>query len=346
MRQAITLALFTAVFAGRPAGAAEGGPNARLGARKPEPLPTPTQVLEWLPPDTETLVVCKGPYTVEASQPDGKKEAALPLEHHLQRLSYAPLTCIGDGACLKPLDGQEVALAVEGSRQFRPAKGLGMFPYEGCHILVFRRPLGPVGADLRKALTRDAKRVEKLAGQDVFVFQTKLENDLWTFFVAQPRSDVLLCATHAGYLETVLRRMAGKAGKGGRRAFPEDLAEWRLVDRDAHFWAIRHFARKDPARGQELTQADHSALSLDATGFTFAYDPGRGPAKVKWLSNAKDAARDLEEAWTYVGERTWKPTVKHGIPGVIEMTAELKDEEDAGRLLYILLCHLGHIINC
>ncbi len=286
--RALTLVLlFEVLIAGQPIHAAAPLPGVVADRGKGEFLPTPLQILGWLPPDTETLVVCKGPYTLEASRLDDEKEVALPLENHLQRQSYAPLWCIRDGAYLKQLGGQEVALAVEGARSFQPAKCLGMYPYEGCHILVFRRPLGPVGDAFRRTLSRDAKRVEKLAGQEVFVFQEKLEEDLWTFFIAQPRPNLLLCATHDGYLKEVLQLMAGKAGK---RAFSEDLAEWRHVDRNVRCWAIRHYSEKDSPL----------PFPLPATGFTFAYDPGRGPgkvktAKVKCLSTVEDAAKSLRK---------------------------------------------------
>jgi hypothetical protein len=336
--RALTLVLlFGVLIVGQSIHAAAPLPGVVADRQKGEFLPTPLQILGWLPPDTETLVVCKGPYTLEPPPRDDEKAVALPLENYLQGQSYAPLCCIHDGAYLKQLGGQEVALAVEGSRHFQPAQCLGLYPYEGCHILVFRRPLGPAGDALRKALSRDAKGVEKLAGQEVFVFQEKLEEDLWTFFVAQPRPNVLLCATHDGYLKEVLQRMAGKTGK---RAFPEDLAEWRHVDKGARFWAIRHYNENEPPP---------ATAALPATGFTFVYDPGRGSekvktAKVKCLSTVKDPEKSLVKWWTF-NPGPWIPTAKQREPGVIEITAEMKEGE-AFAFLYMLLCHLGHVINC
>ncbi len=311
--------------------------DVKADSKRPEPLPTFSQVLDWLPPDTETLMVCQGSYTLDSPRPDDEKEPEhLPLEKYLQRMSYgALLTCVSDGVCLKHLTGREVVLGVEGSRHFRPAGGLGENRYEGCHVLVFQHRRGDA---LRESLSAEAKKVLRLAGQEVFAFEKKLENDLWTFFIAIPKPNVLVCATHAGYLEQVLRRMAEKGRKAGKRAFPEDLAEWRYVDKAAHFWAIRHYTEESGADGQ-------------VTGLVFRFDPGRGArnskrAKVIYLSTVEKSEKRIAEEWTYHGERTWKPRVKRSAPGVIEITAELKHEGDAGRFLFVLLFHLGHAIAC
>jgi len=60
--------------------------------------------------------------------------------------------------------------------------------------------------------------------------------------------------------------------------------------------------------------------------------------------NRRGRRKELAEAWTCT-PRPGKPTAKQREPGVIEITAEMKEGE-ALAFLYMLLCHLGHVINC
>jgi hypothetical protein len=339
-KDATLVLLFGVLIAHQSTSTAAVRRDVKVDSRRPEPMPTVSQILDWLPPDTETLMVCQGSYTLDVPRPNDEKEAFLPLEKYLQQMFYGSLlTCVSDGAFLKCLAGREVILSVEGSRRFRPPGGLGESRYEGCHVLVFQRRQG---AALRETLSAEAKKVLRFAGQEVFAFEKKMENDLWTFFIALPRPNVLVCATHAGYLKQVLRRMAEK-GKAGKRAFPENLAEWRHVDKAARFWAIRHYTEK--------SETEEFEEEVDATGLVFTFDPGWGVrdgqrAKVVYLSTGEKSETSVAKEWTYIGERTWKPRVKRRAPGVFEITAELKHEGDAARFLFVLLFHLGHAIAC
>jgi hypothetical protein len=313
------------------------GQDAKPKGEKPELPVTVKQVLEWLPPDTETLVVTRGPFAVVQRAENPERKFELPqLVAFFESWSYSPLAAIREGVYLKKLAGCELVLAVEGARGFKSPASLGMFLYEGCHVLIFRDPLGPAGDALRKALTADAKKIEKMEGHEVFLFEETLEKDRWTFLIAQPKPNILLCATHGGYLQQVLQRMREK--KDGR-AFPDDLPEWKHVDTGARFWAIRHFT-KDAPNDVEIAMAK-------PTGFTFSFDPPAKPGKEKppkarVLLPGKDAVKFVLKAWTYVGERKWIPSVEQVAPGVVEITAERKNEGDYARFLYVLMFWLGH----
>jgi hypothetical protein len=302
---------------------------------KVESPPTIQTILDWLPADTETLVVCNGPFQLEESNDEDRK--ALPLAKYLEGFSYLPLGTPRDG--IKKLAGQEVAIAVEGARNFRGPKQLGMCLYDGCHVLVFRRDLGTAGDSLRKALGSGAIKVKKIAGHDVFCFEEKWEQDLWKFFFAQPKPNVLLCATDQGYLTEMLQRM-DQGGK--KRALPDSLPEWKHVDMNARFWAIRHYGKP-----REIEHAD-SPLSIDpkAVGLTFSFTPGKKPGgkdspRIKYLSANENAEKIATKAWTYFDQPKWRPTVQKSGPGVVEITVSF-DQEQSPEFLFLLLFHLGH----
>jgi hypothetical protein len=297
-------------------------------------------ILNWIPTDTETLVVTKGPYQIEVRDEDNPRR--LPLMKYLEGISYSPLGNARKGGYLKKLQGQEIALAVEGARAFRSPKSLGLWPYEGCHILVFSRELGATGDALRKAWRADAVKVHKIEGHDVYSFEQKLEEDVWKFFFAQPAANVLLCATDQQYITELLKRMERP---GEKRAFPDDLPEWKHADINARCWAIRHYGKP-----REVEYAE-APLSVDpqAVGLAFNYTPNPKEAaktsvSIKYLSASKRAREIATKAWTYFDQPKWRPTVRQSAPGVVDVTAEF-EQERAREFLFLLLFHLGHMIN-
>lgn len=301
-------------------------------------LPTAMQVLEWLPPNTETLIVTKGPYRLKLLEHEAPKKEECGLARALEGLSAWPLA-IREGKLIKLLAGQDIALAVEGARDFdKDGGGLGMQSYRGCHILVFQRDLGPAGNALTKALKEEAKSVERIGGHEVICLEEKLENTQWSFFLTQPSPNVLFCATNKQYLREVLERMNKRVEK---RAFAPDLEEWKHVDTNARFWAIRH--------GVQLFPQD--PLGPPIVSLAFSFDPAGKPreqqvAKVIYRQPEKNSAKDALKLWTYVGEREWKPTIRQVAPGIIEVTAKFPIEGDETRFLYALLLYLGHAIGC
>jgi hypothetical protein len=305
--------------------------EAKPPSNKPAPLPTAMQILEWLPADTETFLVAHGPFQLPRVPAEDDKDAAekLTLAQMLQGTACWPLMA-RDSLLVKTLAGQNIALAMEGARGFRQNKGLGMALYDGIHILVFPHDLGTVGDAISKALADAGAKRQRIAGRQVLMVEEKYENDIWKFYFAQPKPNVLVGATDAGYLAEVFQRMDKPQAK---RALPKELAEWKYVDTTASFWAMRHW--DDAIKG--------------AGGLVFSYSPDESPnknrpatIKMLWPNTNLRRAKD---AWTYVGEATWKPEVKQLAPGVIEVTARLRKNADAGRFFYVLLAHLGHAIS-
>ena len=256
---------------------AAGAAGQTVGADQ-KPLPRPLdaqQILSWLPPDTETVIVAR--------------DFTLPDPAVLEKTKLYSLELAFSGLALSTWEGaykslashfknQKISLAMEGSRKFRAHQGFGLMPFEGCSFIVFAEQLSDRADQYLKAASNAALRIEEIEGHNFLVFQNRLWGDtaLWTAFVGFVRPDLLLVATDMGYLREVLSRIAGK---NGVRALPDTLAEWGYVDTDAQFWGLRHFDRSgrdqdpsspfwDPSKVVQSPWSDEQAV-----GLTFSYDP-------------------------------------------------------------------------
>ncbi len=303
------------------------------------------EILDWLPEDSQTLFVMRGP--IFQGPP-----AAAPIKTELDSFRYQLQFFMGvpqldakaaDENVAKELADNPVMLAVEGSRKFRSPTGFGMMPYEGAHILVYRKN---VGANMT-ALQKKPLRTEEIEGQRVSVIQEKMEEDLWTTYVAQIKPNVIILATNRDYLKEVMKRSAAKT-KPKTRAFPVNLPEWKYVETAAPFWGLRHYDRKDgpndpssPLAGKTL---EANVLDDQAVGFVIALKDD--VADVKYLSTNKDALEIAGTAWAFPDEKATQPTVRAGAPGVAEISFPLeKNSQFYNAIFLIILQNLGHSVS-
>ena len=310
------------------------------GKSQSTPSNTVDSILWWLPEDTETVVVTRGPFTVV----DSKRESNN-LKETLERLSYGPLFTIQHGKLLKTLVGQTILLSVEGSRKFRPPTELGSVRYEGCHILVFGEEFAATRSSFIESLESHAKGVQKIAGHEVTVFEEKWERDLWKVFIVSPNPNVLLCATDQGFLTDLLNRMESK-GKG--RALPESLPEWKQADTTAPFWAVRHYdkenAAKDPTSPLLGRQGAANAPDKQAIGITLAYNPKlNSNVIIKYLSANKKAATIANQFWNPDPYKL-NSKISTSEPGIVKIVVSPDNPAAFPILLLVLLSAVGHAI--
>jgi hypothetical protein len=259
-------------------------------ARRP---PDVRQVLSWLPPDTETIVVANKAFPL-ADLRDVRQSRDFHLEGWLRAMAVAPLW-FRNGSLLEHFKDKRSMFALAGSRHFRAPKSLGLMPYEGCTIVFLTDDLGDRADAFLGASSRGASRVEDIEGQKVLVFQEKADSDLWTTFVTFRKPNVLLVATDLDYLRDVLARMRSSSGP---RALPQTLPEWKHVNTEAQSWGLRHYDRSqrdsDPSSPFWDSRKSIKAPLNDANaiGLTFSYDPanGKGPV-ITYLSGNPIAAR-------------------------------------------------------
>jgi hypothetical protein len=251
------------------------------------------QVLSWLPPDTETIVVANKVFPL-ADLRDVRRSREFHLEAWLRATAVAPLW-FKNGSLLEYFKDGRARFALAGSRHFRAPKSLGLMPFEGCTIVFLSDDIGDRADAFFSAASGSASRVEDVEGQKILVFQERADGDLWTTFVTFRKPNVLLVATNLGYLRDVLARMRNG---GGPRALPETLPEWKHVNVEAQSWGLRHYDRSqadsdpsspfwDPRKSVKAPLNDAKAI-----GLTFSYDPanGKGPI-ITYVSGNANAAR-------------------------------------------------------
>lgn len=305
------------------------------------------EVLWWLPPDTETVSVARGPF--KAPQPSERPAPISPgdyLDRVLTAYQLGILQTVRAGRFYKGIAGSTVKFSVDGSRKFRAPTGLGSMRYEGCAITVFESGMAPSRSARINEMTQFANGVQTIAGERVMMFEEKLEEDVWKIYVAFPASNVLLCATNQEFLTQVLNRMQRKEAK---RALPEDLPEWKQVNTNARFWAVRHYDRSntlfDPSTPVSGNKRPASWADEQAVGIVLEFDPDRSKAAVtvKYLSANKDALKVFSDEHTKIGQG-FKPVIRLLEPGVVEMIVPFDGKDAGGISLLVLFTLLGHSV--
>src|SRR5579859_3411980 len=315
------------------------------------------KVLSWLPSDTETITVARGPFVLvspskqELTPQTWHPNRVVPDQQLAQDFEDIPflLFDFANGLLSTRLQGKDVVLAVEGSRHFRAPAGLGLMPFEGCAIVVFADDLGNDARLFLRETRKAAVRLEEIQGQQVSVFQVKAEEDTWTTFVAFPNKNVVLVASNLDYLKEVLTRLQG--GKG-ERALPSDLPEWKHVDTESRVWGLRHYdrsqAKTDPSSpfGGRKSANDPDEKAI---GVTFAFDPSRGrSATVTYLSDDKSITAKANAGILTMSHapeaKGLNIKFRELAPGVVEASYSLEQMEPIDFFLFALEGMLGHAV--
>lgn len=101
-------------------------PGGVVGSR-PFTLESIDDVLWWLPEDTETVYVVRGPFKVTPpiDEPPATVSALEYADLALRTMPLGILHTIENGKFYTPLVGRSVLFCIEGSRRFRPPTQLG-----------------------------------------------------------------------------------------------------------------------------------------------------------------------------------------------------------------------------
>jgi hypothetical protein len=315
--------------------------------------PDLNQVLSWLPVDTETVLGANGPYRFpdldRRSDDDATQSELSSAELDLQMRSL-PLALFGlkNGILQKELKDRVVSFAVEGSRHFRPPTGLGGMLYEGCAIAVLGSATTLDRDSFMKSAANSATRFEEIAGVRTAVFEERLENDVWTIFVALPRNSIVLVATNEDYLRTVLGRIGSHTGP---RALPEALPEWKYANTRAPLWGLRHYQKLAAGLDPTSPFSGRSGFGDDlAVGLTFSFEPAvRRIATVTYLSANKNSRQYLSgylgtEDAASASPREFQIRFREPAPRVLEGSVTLSLKEMSYRFLFGLMGMLGHAV--
>jgi hypothetical protein len=312
-----------------------------------------SRVLSWLPADTETLMVANGPFLIPLSETkiDEERTRLLSKAEINEKFEALPTSLVGlPEGLLKRLNGRKVALALEGSRHFRPPSGLGEMLYQGADLIVFDADIKSLGDAFIKDSKNGTAKLEEVEGQKVAVFQTQMEEDVWTSFVTFPKANVLIVATDREYLREALVRMNGTSGP---RALPDTLPEWKYVDMKAHCWALRHYDKGQANSDPSSPFGDQKAANFPddkAIGLVFNFDSVQGrTATITYLSQAKDILAVVQEG--IFPSQSDPDSIKdlqihyHEIaPGVVQGSFVLEHSEPVWYFTFVLMAILGHAV--
>jgi len=170
------------------------------------------------------------------------------------------------------------------------------------------------------------------------MFKAHVERTEWTVYVTQPRPNLLISATHRGYLVDLLERMDKQ---GGQRALPESLPEWKHLDTIARIWGVRHYDMKDAEFDPTSPLGDWAIRDHRAVGLAFAYHPQKHEATVGHYSGSKDAERAFSKFW----KLQTRPEIREVGQGAVELSATVKfsrSDSDEADFLFHLSAALGH----
>jgi hypothetical protein len=84
------------------------------------------RMLDWLPENTETVIVSQDPFDIPKPMTEQLK-----FDEAIRFLALGPVSGLRDGMLFKELAGQKVLCAIEGSRRFIAPRNLGGMPYQG-----------------------------------------------------------------------------------------------------------------------------------------------------------------------------------------------------------------------
>ena len=303
------------------------------------------RLMSWLPADTETISVARGPFvltssTVEHSDAQTHPISDKELAQNFQELPLALLE-FKNGLLTKHL-------ALEGARHFRPPAGLGEMPFEGCAI-VFSEGLRTEITSFAKEARSSGAKVEQIEDQEISVFQEKLEGDTWTTFVAFPSENVVLVATNRNYLAEVLARLRSH---NSQRALPDDLPEWKYVDTNARFWGLRHYDKSQAQSDPSSPFGGRKSANFPderAIGLTFVFDPRCGKsAKITYLSGDTSIATKPSSSPLGMGRSPESNGLdiryRELAPGIVEGSYSLEQSQAVQFFLFVLEGTLGHAV--
>jgi hypothetical protein len=225
--------------------------DARDHALMPQSAGLVDSILNWMPPDTETLLVQQEPFALS-----GDKAATIGYVANL-------LGAAEKDELSKRLGNRTITLAVVGARKFGeggPSDGrprLGMIPYEGCAVYRFSEE---VPEPLLLRAPEDHQN-------GLSVWQSKGSEgdppDWETFYVSRVDAHAIAVCNNESFFNEILSR---RANPQPNRALPAGLREWQLVDRASPAWAISHY-HSNGVQSMYAPEATGIAVSFGKTNF-------------------------------------------------------------------------------
>lgn len=247
-----------------------------------------SNVLQWIPPESEALTVISEPYWIPETPADPREQNSFIQDAYERTIggAFPSLT-------RRVMSERLVELYVEATSQFRLEKQ-GADPVvvaERVYILVFKKPLGDIRLSLFRILRRrrEEARVYDVEGNQVLEYVSRKRRSLAVsrrYWLSVPKPNVMVLTTRQEFMNRVFRKPPAAAPE----AFPDQLKEWNHVSAGATVWGMRHF--NDTVGEGDFSDArvlvDPQMVQQGnlgrASGFVFAIDSKARRARSVWLS--------------------------------------------------------------
>jgi hypothetical protein len=225
------------------------------------------EVLNLLPPDTETLLVLREPFMLNSS------ELAPPTPGHLPQVSLTErLASVANGRFFAALNGQTVRLAAAGLSNLRarstsiPAV---MPDADGAWFYFLGAPVSPGASINADAFGTPSelignRPVWRVTSRATRANESPRADESW---VALVQPDLLVLATNRNILAGILARTSKPSAL---RALPAELTEWSQTDTNASAFGLRHY----------------SAPEDRASGLTFAWNSTSHRVDIRYFTRA------------------------------------------------------------
>jgi hypothetical protein len=122
--------------------------------------------------------------------------------------------------------------------------------------------------------------------------------------------------------------------KSSRRALPEQLPEWKVVNMREKYWGLRHFQADDPTsplstRLQTVPDCPYPTPDAQAIGLVFAYNPSSQIVAVHYLSSNPKSTEIVRAMTVKRGFGNWGHTeIKLKKHGIVQMKVRNRSRED------------------
>ncbi|HWD41031.1 MAG TPA: hypothetical protein VG944_19440 [Fimbriimonas sp.] len=191
---------------------------------------TSKEVLDWLPPETRTVMVSVQPGKTDRSP----ENASTGLAALLPRM---PQVGLPGG-----MPTFAYNFYVHGAYGNRPAKNLGLLPFSGCDVA----SIEPAASEaIEEYLKKDSTKRRSVHGLETYVLEENQGGTPWTHF-ALVKDGLFICATDESYLSSLLDRREKHV------AASIDLGEKSgiALNLDSPFWAFHRMADKQEAAAE------------------------------------------------------------------------------------------------
>lgn len=278
------------------------------------------EALSWLPSETETVFVVNSPY----------KFSAKATENDLSALEACSLlVAVGLPQEAAFLEGMTIDWVVSGTRNYRPARGLGVCPFDGVTIVAVGR--GEIAKVLSKIKETASEEIE-LDRRKVFVYQEEMERNTWTYYVTAEK-ERLLVATDKAYLSQTLAHISSPNIKPVHTTMPL----WKYVDARSPLWAVRAFTERSNKLPHGMNMDDEGLR-----GYAIQIDPGGKSLTIIQSTTSTDGHEKAKKLWGNLSTPR-STSAEFSLVGKDLRITFGPDKEDWQMVAFVLLAAIGPV---